>query len=206
MSDSEDWLETPQYEVVPVAQTPQLPAAIELPSTLAERNALVKSCWDRLTEPQRMFLTALRLHGFNARKVQRETGLSRSTHKGWLHNTNYSTVMKLWLQVASGQAQDRDRLLVRQDEIVETLLTPKPVLYQGEHTGFEEVEAGAAARANETLMKAAGLLKDKEVDLNIGIIGPSFTIQVVQPAGDVIDVTPSGVPVQLPEPDADWTE
>lgn len=200
MSDS-DWLETEE-------PTAHLPAVVEIPVDLAARLALIEDCWSRLTLAQKTFLSALRENRFNARKTARKLGQVQPTsHKSWLSNRgDYATVFRAWQAAASGDALDRDRLLVRQDDIVETLLTPKPILHQGEHTGFEEVDASAAARANETLMKAAGLLKDKEVDLNIGIIGPAFTIQVVQPAGDVIDVTPRGVPVQLPEPDADWTE
>src|SRR2546423_360530 len=97
-----------------------------------------------------------------------------------MQESNYATVVRVWHANAGASALDRDRLLARQDDIVETLLTPKPILHQGAPTGFEEVEAGAAARANETLMQAAGLLKSKDdVNVNIGIVGPALNITVM---------------------------
>ena len=102
-------------------------------------------------------------------------------HTRWMNEPDYALVVKVWRANAAASALDRDRLLARQDDIVETLLTPKDILHQGVPTGFQEVEAGAASRANETLMKAAGLLKDKELDINIGIsVGPpTLNIQVM---------------------------
>lgn len=201
---SDDWLD---IEPGTSLQQVSLLALVELPLDRASRTALARTCWDSLSETQRMLLTALRLHGFNARKVQRETGLSRSTHKSWMHNPEYATMFRLWLQEAAGEARDPDRLLARHDDIVEELLTPKPILHQGAPTGYEEIQAAGAARANETLMKAAGLLKDKDLEVNVGIVGPAFTIQVVQADGTVRDATPRGVTIDLPPPEeADWTE
>lgn len=111
---------------------------------------------------------------------------------GWMQEADYSLVARVWRANAAASALDKDRLLARQDDIVETLLTPKPLLHQGimvldtrigarPGAVLEEIEAGAAGKANEVLMKAAGLLKDKELDINIGIqIGPpTLNIQVM---------------------------
>ena len=207
MTDA-DWLDIDPP--APLLPAPSLPAVISIPSTFAERVALVEECWSRLTLAQRQFLTMARECRFNQRRALRELGdaaPAKNTVSRWMHNTDYLTVFRLWQAIAGEGALDKDRLLLRQDDIVETLLTPKPILYQGAPTGFEEVDGSAAARANETLMKAAGMLKDKDVEINVGIIGPSLNIQVVMPSGDVRDVTGSGVPVALPKPvDAEWTE
>lgn len=181
-----------------------------MPATFAERLALVEGCWSRLTLSQRTFLSAMRENRMNARAANRQLfgkDWTASQHTAWMHTDDYATVVKIWRAHAAGEALDKDRLLARQDDIVETLMTPKPILHQGVPTGFEEVEAGAASRANETLMKAAGLLKDKDTDAGIGIIGPTLIVQIVQADGKVVDVTPHTVNAELPEPvDAEFEE
>ena len=170
-----DWLDTDQ-------RVPALPIPVELPADPSARVALAEQCWAALSDKQHVALTAFRNNRLSARKMEKETGIGRRTHRGWVQgDLNYATIVRLWLGVAGSEALDKDRLLARQDDIVETLLTPKPILHQGCPTGYEEVEAGAAARANETLMKAAGLLKDKELEINVGIqIGPpTLNIQVM---------------------------
>lgn len=204
----EDWLDEP---------VPQLPVPTELPVDPRARLALLEECWQRLTAKQRTFLTAFRENRLNARAAARalDMGGGRCTsHTNWMRERDYSTVVRIWQGAAGAEALDKDRLLARQDDIVETLLTPKPVLHQGlpvfdprapgQAKILEEVEAGAAGRANEVLMKAAGLLKDKELDVNIGLVGPSMVIQVMQPDGELKDITPKGVEIALPQPEEDW--
>lgn len=198
-----DWLDIGE-------NIPALPIPVELPIDPHARLALAQQCWAQLTDKQRTFLTAFRENRLNARRTSHvlhgnESG--RQAHKGWMHQPNYLTIVRLWRGVTGSEALDKDRLLTRQDDIVETLLTPKPILYQGEPTGYEEIEASAAARANETLMKAAGLLKDKDIEINVGLVGPSLNIQVVQADDTIRHVSNEGVSVELPEPiDAEWLE
>lgn len=199
---SDDWL-----DISPPSEKAGLPAVVAAPLDPAARVALIEDCWGRLTMMQRTFLSTLRDERFNARRTARklEGVVDRASHKRWLHEPDYATVMHLWQAAAAGHALDKDRLLARQDDIVEELLTPKPILHQGAPTGFEEINATGASRANETLMKSAGLLKDKELEVNVGIVGPEFIIQVVQPNGTVRDATPRGVTIDLPPPeDAEW--
>lgn len=196
---SDDWLGE---------SVPALPIPIELPIDPAARVALAEQCWASLTDKQRTWLTAYRENRLNSRRTESKGAGDRRTHYNWERtNRNYATVVRLWRGAVGSQALDKDRLLARQDDIVETLLTPKPILYQGDHTGFEEVEAAAASRANEVLMKSAGLLKDKDLDINVGIIGPSLQIQVVQSDGSVRELAQQGVAVDLEEPiDAEFEE
>lgn len=120
--------------------------------------------------------------------MEKATGIGRRTHRGWVEsNVNYATLVRLWMGVAGSEALDKDRLLARQDDIVETLLEPRPMVHQGiavigpDGPMFNPGDLTGAARANETLMKAAGLLKDKEIEINVGIaIGPpTLNIQVM---------------------------
>lgn len=185
---SADWLD--------IAERPPvvLPIPVELPAEPAARLALAEQCWASLSDKQRTSLTIFRDSRLSARRAEAQGGVNRRTHREWFRNDmNYATLVRLWTGVAGSEALDKDRLLARQDDIVETLLTPKPILHQGimvpdTRPGawpgaiLEEVEAGAASRANETLMKAAGLLKDKELDINIGIqVGPPTLNIAVMP-------------------------
>ena len=188
---SGDWLDTSGKD-----STPLVPAAVTVPDDYAARLTLAETCWARLSEKQKLFLNAWRDCRYNARAACRQLGLSENTkpHTAWMHESNYATVVRVWRANAAANALDRDRLLARQDDIVETLLTPKPVLHQGvpvldtrpgatPGAVLEEVEAGAASRANETLMNAAGLWKDKEVEVNVGVVigPPTLDIRVMPP-------------------------
>jgi hypothetical protein len=201
---SGDWLDTDQ-------RVPALPIPVELPADPAARVALAEQCWAALTDKQRTALTIFRNSRLSARRAEAEGGVNRRTHREWRDaNVNYATIVRLWLGVAGSEALDKDRLLARQDDIVETLLTPKPIFHQGlpilgaDGKPYEEVEAGGAARANETLMKAAGLLKDRELEVNVGIVvgPPTLNIQVMptppskvkQSEGVVIDAKFTEVP------------
>lgn len=180
---SEDWLADERVSALPIP--------VELPVEPAARLALAEQCWAQLSDKQRLALTAFRDNRLSARRAEANGGADRRQHRTWRDgNPNYATIVRLWLGVAGSEALDRDRLLARQDDIVETLLTPKPIFHQGiamigsDGKPYESVDAAGAGRANETLMKAAGLLKDKEVDINIGIIvgPPTLNIQVMPTA------------------------
>jgi len=179
---SEDWLDLDE-------RVPALPAAVELPVEYAARAQLCEAAWSRLSVKQKTFLSAYRDCRFNERAACRQLGLSENTkpNTGWMHEPDYALVVKIWRANAAVNALDKDRLLARQDDIVETALTPQPVFHHGvpvigpDGKPYEEIEVGTAARANETLMKAAGLLKDKEIEVNVGIsVGPpTLNIQVM---------------------------
>lgn len=212
---SEDWLDTEEKS--------GLPAVVDLPADFASRAAIAEECWSRLTLKQKTFLQAWRECRYNARAACRQLELSEKTRPmaSGLSNPDFAMVVRVWRANAAVNALDRDRLLARQDDIVETLLTPKPILHQGimvldtrpgARAGavLEEVEAGAASRANETLMKAAGMLKDKDVEINVGIVvgPPTLNIQVMPlpPSQSVRDqsVVIDGKFTELPS--EDWLD
>jgi hypothetical protein len=179
-----DWLE-PEPE-----QTAGLPAVVALPDDYKTRLAILESCWQRLTPRQKAFLNAWRDCEFNERAACQELGLSPNTkpNSRWMEQPDYATVVRIWRANAAANALDRDRVVVRQEQIIEKALTPKPILYQGAPTGFEEIELGVAARANEVLLDRV-LPKPREgIEVNVGVYAP-VQVEVEQPAGATIDAT-----------------
>lgn len=206
---------TPDPEQPSDAEVPGLPVTIRgVDAAIATMNkrAQLLAAWGSLTDGQRVFLNTWRECRFNAARVYRVLrgtihAVSKATVNRWLQIPEFDQVRELLRTASIEEILSRDYLAARQEDIVETLLTPKPVLHQGVATGHYEVEAGAAGKANETLLKLGGHLKDKDIDVNIGLVGPSLVIQVVQPDNTVIDVTPRGVPIALPEPESeDWLD
>lgn len=189
---SEDWLDTGDERKTDVVSLAQLPTAIDIPVDPRARLALIEDCWRQLSDLQRLFLTAWRDNRYNATRASEQMGGKphRKTHERWLTQVAYGTIVKAWLGVASDRALDKDRLIARQDDIVETLLTPKPVLHQGvpvmiEGKVLHEVEAGAASRANEVLLdRVMPKPSDKNnVEVNVGVAvhngPPTLNIQVL---------------------------
>jgi hypothetical protein len=197
---SADWLD--------IGEKPKLPVVVAVPTELAARVALVEDCWSRLTLNQRTFLTAYRENRLNERRTTVALGLSPSTKPmtGWMTNPDFSTVVTVWRAVGATAALDRDRLAARQDDIVEVLLTPKPILHQGIPTGLEEVDASAAARANETLMKAAGMFPREGVEVNVGVAFTPPSVEVTKTAGMRDSVDAEFVEVSPVLPEGDWLE
>lgn len=216
----EDWLdikesEYPAYPVVlkleegkPAdAGVPGLDSQAVLDAEAArEKRAQFILSWESLSEAQRVFLNTWRECRFNMSRALRVLagtahGYSKTSVLRWADDPRYVFVRDLLRDASVEEILKRNYLAARHEDIVETAMTPTPILHQGVATGHFEVELGVAAKANETLLKLGGHLKDKDVELNVGIVGPSFVIQVVQPDNTVTDITPRGVPVQLPEPE-----
>jgi hypothetical protein len=185
--DADDWL----------GQFPHLPIPVELPASYTERVALAEACWQQLEPNQKTFLAAWRDCRYNQRAAQRTLGKSDSDKPmtRWMDNPYFETVVKIWRANAAANALDKDRLLARQDEIVETLLTPKPVLHQGlpvfdpRRPGeiLTEVDAGAASRANEVLLDRALPKPRADVEVNVGVAFNPVKVEIEEPAGSVID-------------------
>lgn len=208
-----DWLDT-QEDQLPVLAIPA-----ELPTDPRERLVLLEECWKGLTPKQRKFLETLRRCGMNAHRAERMGGGSRRSHASWrAENQQYNFVMRVFLEGAASKALNKERLLARQDDIVETLLTPRPILHDGipvrvDGEMLEVVEAGAASRANEVLLKAAGVLKDKEIEVNVGVAlnaPPTLNIQVLPAPVAQQSAEPERVPIdaqftQVPDDDG-WLD
>jgi hypothetical protein len=74
----------------------------------------------------------------------------------------------------------KDGVIAKTQAVIEHSMTPKPILYKGKATGFEEVDVGAAIRALELQGKATGAWSDAQEKVAVSI-----------------DIDFSGRPVQL---------
>jgi hypothetical protein len=198
-----DWLDT---------ERPSLPAPVaELPASYAERVALAEKSWARLSANQKTFLSAWRDCRYNQRAACRHLGMDENNKPNtrWMHDPHYALVVRVWRANAAANALDKDRLLARQDDIVETLLTPKPVLHQGipvlvDGKVLHEVDAGAASRANEVLLDRAMPKPRADVEVNVGVAFNPVQVEIEQ-SRDVIDAVVEEVEASpvLP-PEEDW--
>lgn len=184
-------------EAVVEEVTKNLPATIAAPALptppidAGTRAAMLDQAWKKLDKRQKSFLTLLRENKFNERATIRLLSLtsekiSRTTVRRWHESVHYVFVLQVMKTVDAGASIDRERLLLRAEEIAEESLAPTPILYQGAPTGFYENHKDTALRANEQLMKAAGMLKGDEKTTRV-------TVRVVNLAGpeedNVIDAT-----------------
>ena len=202
---NEDWLDTGE-----VVATAGLPVVVAVPTDIVERVRIVEDCWSRLTIGQKTFLTAWRENRFNARAAARAIGLSTNTYPmvPGMRNPDFATVVQIWRATAASEALDRDRLLVRQEDIIETLLTPKPVLHQGipvivDGVVLYEVEAGAAGKANEALLDRVMPKPHADVEVNVGVAFTPPSVEVQKPR-DAIDAKVEVVEASPQLPDESW--
>lgn len=218
IESADDWLETDarptqliDTEKPADGGLPGVPMLAEAAEAREKRAQFIVS-WESLNESQRVFLNTWRECRFNTNRTIRVLAgtvhaYSKTSVQRWADIPQYAHVRDLLRTSSIQEILSRDYLAARQEDIVETLLTPKPVLHAGFHTGFYEVEAGAASKANETLLRLGGHMKDKDLEVNVGIVGPQFVIQVVQPDGAVKDISPRGVTIDLPAPEDDgWLD
>jgi hypothetical protein len=83
----------------------------------------------------------------------------------------------------------KEKVILNAEQVREAAMTPKPILYKGEETGYEEVELGAAMRAVEFQGKALGIGGDDRgnvvINLDIDFSGRRSDVVV---EGEVVDV------------------
>lgn len=186
--------------------------ALVAAGTAVERKAQFIAAWTTLTPEQRVYLNTWRESRFNGSRALRilatSKGYSKTNVLRWNSEPAYEYARTMLREASVEEILSKSYLVTRQEDIVETALTPQAILHQGFATGHFEVNVGAATKANETLLKIGGHLKEEKQELNIGIVGPSFAIQVVQPNGEVKDITHRGVTIELPAPaeDGDWLD
>lgn len=194
---SEDWLEpeAPPQALVPFEGTPADavapgfpvgPQAITAAMDANARRAQLLMAWESLEERQRVFLNTWRECRFNANRALRVLAgtshkVSKTTVNNWAADANFELTRDMLRSASITEILSKDYLAARQEDIVETLLAPKPILHQGFATGHFEVEAGAAGKANEVLLRLGGHLKDRELEVNVGVIvgPPTLHIQVM---------------------------
>lgn len=193
------WLDIDEAEDSPVAIHIATPDA---PADPVERIRVFDAAWAKLKVEQKSFLVywkAARFQKQRAYRAMEAKGIQPpddSTEYRWGKNENYAFVKKILKHDAVEDILERERLIMRQDDCAELLLAPKPILYQGEHTGFYENEPAAAAKVNETLLRVGGHLRDEQAAAPTS--GPALIVQVTNKIGGEVEssVTIGVVPEQ----------
>ena len=186
-----------------IDDVPALPVvAVEAPSDPMERVRAFEKAWAELSAQQKIYLAALKDCNFRQGKALEAIGKTRtyaSTVYRWRANEHYAFVEKAMKADLVKDVLERERLVIRHDNIVEDLLEPKPILYQGAPTGFYENQAGQAAKVNETLLRVGGHLKEEDQVAQRG--GPALVIQLTdRVGGEVIREVKVGIVPELPAP------
>lgn len=172
------------------------------PSDPMERVRAFEKAWAEISPQQKQYLGALKDCNFRQGKAIEAIGKTRtyaSTVFRWRANEHYAFLEKAMKADLVKDILERERLVIRQDNIVEDLLEPKPILYQGAPTGFYENQPAAAAKVNETLLRVGGHMKEDDQVAQRG--GPALVIQLTdRVGGEVIREVKVGVIPELPAP------
>ncbi len=184
-------------------EAPALPVvAVDAPSDPMERVRAFEKAWAELSAQQKIYLGALKDCNFRQGKAIEAIGKTKtyaSTVYRWRANEHYAFIEKAMKADLVKDVLERERLVIRHDNIVEDLLEPKPILYQGAPTGFYENQAGQAAKVNETLLRVGGHLKEEDQVAQRG--GPALIIQLTDRiGGEVIREVKVGIVPELPAP------
>lgn len=169
------------------ALIPAATVADELPVEDAKRSELFANSWSSLDEEQRVFLLLLKEKRYNIAATCRTYVSSGRTfsigiYRRWLSDdADFVFVLKVMKSVAVRESVNKERLLLRAEEIADEALEPTPILHKGLPTGFYENHKDVALRANEQLMKATGLLREGQQSTRV-------TVRLVNLAGPETDV------------------
>lgn len=153
-----------------------------LPDSPAKTQQLFTKAWSKLTEHQKVWLYAYRDANYSARLAgERLAGTPYATPhyqvgRWWGADGDFKFCKDVLQHVGYDMVIAKQRLVMRADEIAERAMIPKPILYQGAPTGFYEMEADVALRANEQVAKLAGHLKQGEA--------PRVRVRFVNLSGD----------------------
>lgn len=180
----------------PIEVQPEQP-----PAVMSERNAIIDRVWRALTKWQRAYLDALEENDFNSAATLRSLGddaPGRATVSRWKREPDFSFILKVRKTTRAAELLEKNSLVLEAGHIREAALKPKPILHQGVPTGHYENKPDIALRANEQLAKLGGHLKGDDGPTQAQ--GPALLIQVVQAGGQIVDITPRGVTIDLPAP------
>ena len=188
---------------------PALPVAVSEIVDLGERIKTFEAAWKKLSPRQQKFLETWQLCNFNARKTARALGDQTQAHARWVKGPDFALCMDVMRRVEATQILNREKLIIRHDELVESLMTEKPVLHQGlpvymDGKPLMEIEAAAAAKVNKDLLEIGGHAKPEQ-QTSFGA-GPALIVQVTNKiGGEVISTVNVGVVPNLPGPE-DWVD
>jgi hypothetical protein len=168
------------------------------------------AAYSRLSDSQKKFLLIWPSFHYNTQRTCRTIGINQSTVSRWRTNEDYALVVGTMRAEVAKEILDKNRLVLVQEECVQSLLTDKPVLHQGipvMHDGkiLMEVEAAAAAKIVESQLKVGGHLKE---DMQQGgFTLPQLVVQVTNRiGGEVEKEIIVGVIPPTPELIPDWLD
>src|SRR5208282_2854904 len=137
---------------------PKLPVVVPL-----ENDEKFLRLWMHLDERKRTFLLTWQECNYSERAAAKKLNDNTQTYRRWANNCEaYRVCRKILRDTAMAEALDKGRLVIENKKIVGLALAKKPILYQGQPTGFFERDLGTALRGNEQLMRAGGHLKEEK--------------------------------------------
>lgn len=152
-----------------------------IPEATAQQQKLLDGAWRRLTDKQKAFLYTLRDCNFSERAaVDALEGTTlrvkrTEVRRHWNDDPDFALAKKVMQNAVYDVVIDQQRTILRQAEIVEEAMRPEPVLYHGLPTGLYRLDTDKATRANESLAKMTGLMKNAEA--------PRVRVRIVNLAG-----------------------
>jgi hypothetical protein len=190
-----------------IDDAPALPVAVQEITNLVEQTKSFEASWRALSDRQRKFLQTMEDNHFNERRSAKALSDRTQTYRRWHGNTDYALCLDILRRAASGQLLKKEPLILRHNELVESLMTEKPVLYMGSPViGLDgqpmmEIEAGAAAKVNMDLIELGGH-KPKEAEKTNYGHGPALVIQVVNAKDGTVQIAQvnNGIEIHQPTP------
>lgn len=192
-----DWLELDSEQVKAVVHAAVMDDATPAnrkapaPTDLPEREARLVQSLRRLKPVQRAYLRAYVAAGCvraSATRALRHRGLKlpdSSAVTRWFHKPDFRIALDLMKKVYLDTAGiDPAGVLLKATQVYEKSMAPKPILYKGEPTGYEEYDPANAMRAVEFLGKVNRMTSGDEA-------GTRVTLNIVNIADrEERDVTP----------------
>lgn len=107
--------------------------------------------------PQRLFLKALQANNFNPHlawaQLRREGfAYQRSTCENWMQLVAFKNSMDIAMDMQVDFIS-KNKVLLDTKAVVEAAMTPRPILFKGIDTGYEEIEGGVALKGLDMLGK-----------------------------------------------------
>lgn len=206
---SEDWLETDEDaswlgELTPEQVTEVVKAAVFDDATPREKDAKppaglpalegrLVAAMRAITPVQRAYLRAYIQCGCNrpaATRAINKRGISLpdgSTVTRWFARPEFKLALdlmkKLYLDTAG---LDPDSVLIKAGRIHDEAMTPQPILYMGEPTGFEQVDLSSAMRSVEFLGKVHKMTTGDEAGTRVTLHVVNIADKTIRDADTVV--------------------
>jgi hypothetical protein len=96
--------------------------------------------------------------------------VDRTTAWRWRKLPKFVKALELGYQyMAECAGVTREKFLVQLEQIRDTAMTPRPILYRGEPTGFEEYDPASALKALDQQAKLAGFYGEEKTQVAVNL-------------------------------------